>query len=72
MSTLVIQGAAASTFHTMTNSGTLSIPETPEIVALPAQLDAEDQQFALQQQQEGLNLQQQSQVSSQQAMAAIQ
>ena len=69
---LVIQGAAATgTFHTLSHSGTLSIPETPEIIALRAQLDAEDQQIALQQQQEFLTLQQQAQSTSQQALAAL-
>ena len=64
----VIQGAAASTFHTLSNSGNLSIPETPEIVALRAQLEAEDQRIALQQQQEYLTLQQQAQMTNEQAM----
>ena len=65
VSNLVIQGAAATagTFHTMSNSGTLSIPETDEIRALRAQLDAEDQVIAQQHQQELLNLQQQAQTS---------
>ena len=66
----VIQGAAASSYHSLTNSGNLSIPETPEIAALRAQLDLEDQQIALQHQQE-LQAIQQSQTTSQQAMEAI-
>ena len=67
VASLVIQGAAgASTVHTLSNSGTLSIPETPEIARLRAQLDAEDQLIAQQQQQEFLNLQQ-PQMSPQQA-----